>query len=96
MKLKIPFKTPDAVHYAFENLVEYNYEQVLDWLVQDEDIDKDEAEELRRNRDTGVVVFLVKDLCDLIIDDFIRHGEAITVEIDLDSGEARVIPTSEV
>lgn len=75
-KIRITFKTPDALNDA---LKEYAEEVV------------DEEEGPMRAVDKEEFVFEEKELIEKKLGKFIRNGEYITVEFDLDDGTATVV-----
>jgi hypothetical protein len=69
MKIRIGFKTPDAVHYAAEEAV--NEASAV--------LDKYEAKEK------------IEDIKDQL-SKWVRYGESVTIEFDLETNTARVVP----
>jgi hypothetical protein len=74
MKIKIQFKDPDGVR---ESIRQAAHESIS--LI--EALDEDEAENLTENRRNEITI---------AVSPWIKYGECITVEIDIEAGTATV------
>lgn len=81
MKLRVSFKTPDALEYALEDTISEVDPEELGF----DDLRVEEAEIEREEQ-----IAEAKSVAER----FINYGETVTIEIDTETGEARVIPLS--